>query len=80
MNIPIIGQKKDDEVTLPSGVIVPKELAVESSPFSIGERIPLKGVWFTVADVTERTIVLEITGQLTGKARRARKRNRKNGL
>ncbi len=75
--IPIIGQKKDDEVTLPSGVIVPRELAIEASPFSIGERIPLKGLWFQVADVTERTIVLEITGQLTGKARR---RNRKNGM
>lgn len=74
--IPIIGQKKDDEVTLPSGVIVPKEIAVEASPFSIGELIPLKGVWFKVADVTERTIVLEITGRLTGNARR--KKNRKN--
>jgi len=74
MSIPIIGQSKKDEVTLPSGIVIPKELAVEASPFTIGERIPLKGIWFKVADITERTIVLEITGKLTGKARRKRKK------
>lgn len=76
--IPIIGGKKKDEVTLPSGVIVPKEVAVEASPFFIGELHAWKGIWFKVADVTERTVVLEITGRLTGKARRARKREKKN--
>jgi len=75
MSIPIIGGKKDDDVTLPSGIVVPKEVAVEASPFSIGERIPLRGIWFKITDITERTLVLEITGQLTGKARRRRKKN-----
>ena len=79
MGIPIIGAKKD-EVTLPSGVVVPKEVAVEMSPFAIGERFALKGIWFAVVDVTERTIVLEITGSLTGAERRRRKgKKKKNG-
>ena len=74
--IPILGgKKKDDEVTLASGVIVPKEVAVEFSPFAIGELVALKGIWFKVADVAERSLTLEITGQLTGAERRRRKKS-----
>ena len=78
MSIPIINvKKKDDDVTLPSGVIVPKEVAAEYTPFTIGELLPFKGFWFRVTDVGERTLELEITGQLTGKARRVKGKGKK---
>lgn len=75
MSIPLINKKqREDDVTLPSGIIVPKEIAAEFSPFTLGELFPLHGIWFKVTEISERTLTLEITGQLTGKARRARKK------
>jgi hypothetical protein len=73
MTVPIIGGKRE-EVTLESGVVVPKEVAVEFSPFSIGELFCIKGIWFKVKEVLEKELHLEITGELSSKAKKRRKK------
>lgn len=53
----------EGETTLP----VEKRQGLEYQLFSIGELIPLKGVWFTIKSVTNEGVLLEPKG-FTGKA------------